>query len=280
MKCRAKRVHAPRSRPLFTRLVHAARSPSTQRRSRPPFTRFCKTFTPFVHAFIDPFTRTVHAFGAPFTHSVHRSRVALTRSRGPPHRFAELVAVRYPSPRRSARRRRRRRGHGPEELGVWWTSPLGDGPFARVPYRSACRLTRWLICISARAKGPAPSGTSTTRLAPQARAHAFFSSGARSVVGSGPPPPCLGRAGRRASRVRVTPPAAAPSRPLHLRGRCTFAHARHLRACSSCRRSLGALSRSERLVPLPGCDARHARALDAAVLLHRGRPVTLYCLSF
>ena len=100
---------------------------------------------------------------------------------------------------------------------MWWTSPLGAGPFARVPYRSACRLTRWLICISARAKGPAPSGTSTTRLAPQARAHAFFSSGARSVVGSGPPRPCLGRAGRRASRVRVTPPAAAPSRPLHLR---------------------------------------------------------------
>ena len=122
-----------------------------------------------------------------------------------------------PSPRRSARRRRRRRGHGPEELGVWWTSRLGAGPFARVPYRSACRFTRWLICISARAKGPAPSGTSTTRLAPWARAHAFFSSGARSVVGSGPPPPCLGRAGRRASRVRVTPPAAAPSRPLHLR---------------------------------------------------------------
>ena len=41
-------------------------------------------------------------------------------------------------------------GHGPEEIGVWWTSPLGAGPFARVPYRSACcRLTRWLICISA-----------------------------------------------------------------------------------------------------------------------------------
>jgi len=157
-------------------------------------------------------------------------------------RHAQERAEEDPSPRRSARRRRRRRGHGPDELGVWWTSPLGAGPFARVPYRSACRLTRWLICISARAKGPAPSGTSTTRLAPQARAHAFFSSGARSVVGSGPPPPCLGRAGRRASRVRVTPPAAAPSRPLHLRGRCTFAHARHLRACSSCRRSPGALS--------------------------------------
>ena len=40
---------------------------------------------------------------------------------------------------------------------MWWTSRLGTGPFARVPYRSACRFTRWLICISARAKGPAPS---------------------------------------------------------------------------------------------------------------------------
>jgi len=190
-------------------------------------------------------------------------------------RHAQERAEEDPSPRRSARRRRRRRGHGPDELGVWWTSPLGAGPFARVPYRSACRLTRWLICISARAKGPAPSGTSTRRLARRARAHAFFSSGARSVVDSGPPPPSPGSSGEtgipraRHAAGRCTFAAAAPSRMLG-----TFAHARRAAA----RR--GALSRSERLVPLPGCDVRHARALDAAVLLHRGRPVTLYCLSF
>jgi len=102
MKCRAKRVHAPRLRPLFTRVLHAARSPSTQRRSRPPFTRFCS-----VHALCSRIYRPVHA------HRSHirctRSRAALTRSRGPAHRSAELVAFRYRARRRRARARARAR---------------------------------------------------------------------------------------------------------------------------------------------------------------------------
>ena len=87
MKCRAKRVHAPRLRPLFTRVLHAARSPSTQRRSRPPFTRFCS-----VHALCSRIYRPVHAHRSRIRCT--RSRAALTRSRGPAHRSAELVAFR------------------------------------------------------------------------------------------------------------------------------------------------------------------------------------------
>ena len=124
MKCRAKRVHAPRSRPLFTRVVHAARSPSTQRRSRPPFTRFCnvhalcsRIYRP-VHAHRSRFRCTVHAFGAPFTRGAH----PFTRTATPVRRTGRVsLPEPSPSPRRSARRRRRRRGHGLEELGVWWT---------------------------------------------------------------------------------------------------------------------------------------------------------------
>ena len=83
MKCRAKRVHAPRLRPLFTRVLHAARSPSTQRRSRPPFTRFCS-----VHALCSRIYRPVHAHRSRIRCT--RSRAALTRSRGPAHRSANL----------------------------------------------------------------------------------------------------------------------------------------------------------------------------------------------
>ena len=82
MKCRAKRVHAPRLRPLFTRVLHAARSPSTQHVVHALRSLDFATFTPFVHAFIDPFTRTVHAFGA----RVHawRSPVHADRHTGSP----------------------------------------------------------------------------------------------------------------------------------------------------------------------------------------------------
>ena len=102
MKCRAKRVHAPRLRPLFTRVLHAARSPSTQRRSRPPFTRFCN-----VHALCSRIYRPVHAHRSRIRCT--RSRAALTRSRGPAHRSAELVAFRYRARRRRARARARAR---------------------------------------------------------------------------------------------------------------------------------------------------------------------------
>ena len=80
MKCRAKRVHAPRSRPLFTRVLHAARSPSTQRRSRPPFTRFCN-----VHALCSRIYRPVHAHRSRFRCTVHAWRSPVHAWRSPVH---------------------------------------------------------------------------------------------------------------------------------------------------------------------------------------------------
>ena len=88
MKCRAKRVHAPRLRPVFTRLVHPPRN--------------------VVHALRPRIYRPVHAHRSRIRCTL--SRAALTRSRGgPAHRSAELVAFRYRARRRRARARARAR---------------------------------------------------------------------------------------------------------------------------------------------------------------------------
>ena len=89
MKCRAKRVHAPSLHPLFTRLVHAARSPFTQRGSRPSSTQFCN-----VHALCSRIYRPVHAHRSRIRATVHAHRSlvhAFTRS--PVHAFTRTAAL-------------------------------------------------------------------------------------------------------------------------------------------------------------------------------------------
>ena len=94
MKCRAKRVHALCSRGSFTRLVHPLRNVVHALRSLD-----FATFTPFVHAFIDPFTRTVHAFGAPFTRGAHpftRGAHPFTQTATPVRRTGRVSVIGSP----------------------------------------------------------------------------------------------------------------------------------------------------------------------------------------
>ena len=66
-----------RSRPAFTPCVHAARSPSTQRRSRPPSTHLStRSRAPFTHS-VHAFTRSAHPFTRTGTPVRRTGRVSL-----------------------------------------------------------------------------------------------------------------------------------------------------------------------------------------------------------
>ena len=240
MKCRAKRVHAPRSRPLFTRVLHAARSPSTQRRSRPPFTRFCnvhalcsRIYRP-VHAHRSRFRCTVHAFGAPFTRGAH----PFTRTATPVRRTGR-VSLPEPTTERA-----------PEEKKAW----------------ARARGARRVVDVSAGRRSFC-TGALSQRLSVNPLAHLHKRpckrTGAERNVHHTPSSssPCprlllLRRALRRGlgSSSTVSGSSGETGIPCarHAAGRCTFAAAApswplHLRACS-------APSRMLVVPPLAGCS--------------------------